>query len=106
MRIRVLWEKAATLKTIWIGIVLSSPFWIRMKDKRYRSSIHCIFMKIKMVNLVIQELYFKDEEVELMLTFQAKASVVMVSNITNFFDKNSPFSTYFSGTIFFYSIIN
>ena len=50
-RIRVQWEKDATPNTICIGTVLSSPLYTCMKDKSSLSSMNCIVMMIKMVNI-------------------------------------------------------
>ena len=52
-QIRVLWDKSAISNNIWIGIVLSIPFSIHMKDKRYQPSMHCIDVTIRMVNLTL-----------------------------------------------------
>ena len=46
---------------------------------------------------VNQALYFKEEEVALMSTFQARASGAVVSNIPKQFEENSPFSISFPG---------
>ena len=46
---------------------------------------------------VNRSLYFKDEEVALMLTFQSRASRAVVRNIPKQFEKNSPLSISFPG---------
>ena len=44
-----------------------------------------------------QALYFKDKDVALMSTFQARASGEVVNNIPKQFEENSPFSISFPG---------
>ena len=89
MRIHVLWEKAATPNTIWIEIVLSSHFWIyEVQRVLIFNALYCYDNQYGQYYIICVNwgLYFKDEELEIMSTFQARASGAVVSNIPKQFE--------------------
>ena len=75
------------------------PFLDSYEGKKFPifNTLYCFDNKYgqSYITCVNQALYFEDEEVALMSTFQARASGSVVRNIPKHFEKNSPLSISF-----------